>query len=92
MRFPSIAAVAKALRAAQRETDWRDGEEPWRDVRLQVYENGAWAIRFGPSDYDLDHRGFWGASSIPKGRFRSFDVAREIISQARDQRACVSDE
>lgn len=87
MKFPSIKEVSKALRAVQREVDRRDGEEPFCDVRLQVYEDGAWAVRFGLSDYDLDHRGFWGASSIPKGRFRSVDVARDLIGQARDQYA-----
>src|SRR5690606_813072 len=34
------------------------------DVRLQVYEDGDWAIRFGDSSYDQDHRGFWGASIV----------------------------
>lgn len=88
MTFPSIQKVAQALRAAHRDIDWRDGEEPDCDVRLQVYEDGAWALRVGPSDYDLDHRGFWGASCLPRGRFRSVDLARNLLDQARDQHAC----
>lgn len=34
------------------------------DVRLQVTPDG-WRLWWGLSDYDLDHRGFWGASSVP---------------------------
>lgn len=87
MRFPSIEAVAEALR------DVNANVEGECDVRLQVYEDGQWAIRYGLSDYDSDHRGFWGASSIPgavKGRARRFDsreIARELIEQAREMRA-----
>lgn len=88
MMFPSIQKVAQALRAAHRDIDWRNGEEPDCDVRLQVYKDGAWAVRVGPSDYDLDHRGFWGASCLPRGRFRSVDLARNLLDQARDQHAC----
>lgn len=42
------------------------------------------------SSYDLDHRGFWGASSVPGSgaRFSSRDVARDLIDQARDMKAC----
>ena len=87
MRFPSIEAVAEALR------DVNANVEGECDVRLQVYEDGQWAIRFGSPDYDSDHRGFWGASSIPgvaKGRARRFDsreIARELIEQAREMKA-----
>lgn len=86
MRFPSIKDVAHDLRISHQSIDWTDGDDC--DVRLQVYEDGSWAVRVGPSDYDLDHRGFWGASSIPRGRFRSTDVARDLIEQAKNQYAC----
>ena len=85
VRFPSIQAVARELRELNANVE---GE---CDVRLQVYENGQWCIRSGLSDYDQDHRGYWGASCIPgvvAGKiqlFRSTDVARELISQAKDQ-------
>ena len=87
MRFPSIKDVAHDLRHHHKRIDWSDDGEGC-DVRLQVYEDGSWAVRVGPSDYDLDHRGFWGASSIPPGRFRSANVARDLIEQAKDQYAC----
>lgn len=91
MKFPSIKHVAKALRIAARGIGWcscRKNEECEScDVRLQVYPDGAWAIRVGPSDYDQDHRGFWGASCIPRGRFNTTDLARDLISQCRDHHA-----
>jgi hypothetical protein len=82
-RFPSIRTVASALRAVN-----RDAEDEC-DVRLQVYPDGDWAVRFGPSDYDQDHRGYWGASSVPGHgrRFGAESVARDLIDQARDMAA-----
>jgi len=99
MRFPSIKSVAAELRDinASYGADAPGGrphihkvrharEEAYIDVRLQVYEDGAWAVRWGLSDYDQDHRGYWGASSVPGNnrRFHSEDVARDLISQAKD--------
>lgn len=83
MRFPSIKAVAVELLTINREAD----DEC--DVRLQVYPDGSWAVRFGSSDYDQDHHGYWGASCVPGGRrrFMSRDVARDLIDQAREQYA-----
>jgi hypothetical protein len=88
MRFPSIESVAKELQNISANVE---GE---CDVRLQVYEDGQWAVRWGASDYDTDHNGFWGASSVPGvvagvvKRFNSRDVARDLIEQAREQYAC----
>jgi len=88
MRFPSIAAIAAELRAVNANVE---GE---CDVRLQVWPDGQWRVRYGDSSYDQDHRGYWGSSSIPganrKGRvsrFNSVDVARDLIDQARDMHA-----
>ena len=81
MKFPSIKNVAHDLRVFARNID------ETCDVRLQVYPDGAWAVRVGLSDYDQDHRGFWGASCIPLGRFNATNLARELISQCRDHHA-----
>ena len=86
-RFPSIAAVAAELRgiSASVEGDC--------DVRLQVYPDGKWWVRWGDASYDQDHTGYWGASSVPgvvKGRAVRFDsrhVARELLDQAKGQAA-----
>lgn len=87
-RFPCIQNVAHDLREISQNVD---GE---CDVRLQVYPGKeGWVIRVGDSQYDHDHTGFWGASSVPgvnKGRptrFNSTDVTRDLIEQAKDMYA-----
>lgn len=66
-----------------------DGCEEGIDVRLQLYTDGHWAIRFGASDYDQDHRGFWGASSVPGNgwTFDAEETARDLYEQAMDHKA-----
>ena len=83
MRFPTIRDVARAVKNVH---DYSDVE---CDIRLQVSEDGTWAIRHGDASYDLDHRGYWGASSVPGygRRFNSRDVARDLIDQCRDMLA-----
>ena len=80
MRFPKISDVARELRDLNKEADSE------MDVRLQVYPNGDWAVRWGDPSYDQDHRGYWGSSSIPGNnrRFNSEDTARGLISEAKD--------
>ena len=94
MRFPSIHHVAMALREINGDVGVGEGPDEFGDfeqcdVRLQVYNDGTWAIRVGSSDYDQDHHGYWGASCVPGGRkrFQSRDVARDLIDQARDAHA-----
>lgn len=89
MRFPSIASVTWALKQAREEA--RKYVDPGEDmdVRLQVYDGGAWALRTGLSDYDQDHRGFWGASSITGGCLIKHlrDTAADLLEQVRDAHA-----
>ena len=88
MRFPSIASVTAALKEAREEArEYLNGED--MDVRLQLYEDGAWALRTGVSDYDQDHRGFWGASSITGGCLIKHlrDTAADLLEQVRDAHA-----
>ena len=62
------------------------------DVRLQVYEDGSWSLRTGSSDYDQDHRGFWGASSIVhfSANEELKDVALDLIDQVQESMAIAS--
>ncbi len=83
MEFPSLADVAARLREINASVDAEC------DVRLQVYNDGQWAIRWGLSDYDQDHRGYWGASSVPGSQnpegFSTVDscmVAEDLVNQA----------
>lgn len=79
--FPNIVGC---LIHSKKGIDWDDcdtGEGKWIDVRLQVYPSGHWAVHLGPSDYDSDHRGYWGASSIsPRSNCKK--LAKELIEQA----------
>jgi len=102
MRFPKISDVAHDLRNINRMESYARGRSARRadvgahfsdeegdhyiEVRLQVYEDGDWTVRWGDSQYDQDHRGYWGSSSVPGNgkRFKSEEVARDLINQARD--------
>ena len=63
-----VLADAKDLNEGEMEYDEEEDEyipldEPiYIDVRLQVHD--GWALRTGPSDYDQDHRGYWGVGSV----------------------------
>lgn len=64
------------------------------DIRLQVlagpdYPIGSWRIWEGDSQYDTDHRGYWGASFVPLGVSRkdSMTIARELIGEAQEAEA-----
>lgn len=83
MRFPSITAVVKQLEAIQ--SHWPNEI----DVRLQVYENGEWMVREGDPSFDLDHHGYWGASSVgPEDSPDTIlDIAACLLDQVEDQEA-----
>lgn len=98
LKFPSIAAIAAELRGINEHTEcFADdtGESVGCGVRLQVYPDGAWIVRSGDAQYDTDHRGFWGSSSVPgvvDGKVRRFNAratARDLIDQAREHAAQV---
>lgn len=86
LSFPHVDEVTRALANVRKVID---GE---CDVRLQVYEDGDWAIRYGLSDYDQDHQGYWGASSIDADtsdealRYTAID----LIDEAEEQYSAAS--
>ena len=90
MRFPSVANVRRVLVAVNREVDPSDDADSDVEVRLQVYPDGAWAVRVGSSDYDQDHRGYWGSGYVLGGgrRFNATELAKDLIGQAKEQFAC----
>ena len=85
MRFPSIKAVAGALRDVNRNVE---GD---CDVRLCIWEDGQWCLRWGDAQYDQSHAPMCGASCVPgvvNGRVQRFDavaVARDLLEQCREQ-------
>jgi len=94
MRFPSINDVSAELRRINKETLEPDDADEGIDVRLQVMPDSTWTVNWGLSDYDQDHRGYWGASGVPGNnrRFDSKDVARDLIEQAREYKATGGDD
>lgn len=92
MKYPSISEVAAELSAIA--DDVKDigieadepGETPYVDVRLQVHTDGSWQVHSGDSQYDTDHRGFWGSSAIPAdgSTFNPRDVAFDLIHDVMD--------
>lgn len=96
MSPPSQQEVIRALRNVKRTLDqigaW--GDDGTCDVRLQVYPSGEWAMRWGDSQYDQDHRGFWGSSSIDKATTLSdmVDIADALIDDVNEAIALDDDD
>ena len=88
--MPSIRALQQALRGTwvylQGYTPEEIADEDGNvgtDIRLQVHK-GAWSLHTGSPDYDQDHRGFWGASWLPRSRCNTREIAKELIEQVLD--------
>lgn len=92
LRWPTIEAIATAIRVVNRTA--RPDTDDGIDVRLQVYPDGQWSLRWGPSDFDLDHRGYWGSSSVPgwNHQINARAIARDLKSQAQEQHATSADD
>jgi hypothetical protein len=92
--WPALAEVVEELAEyrnyLKRQQGPMDAESDGSaDVRLQVYPDSSWYVRKGLSDYDQDHKGFWGASSIgpDSNDLQLLDVARDLIGQAKEHEA-----
>ena len=92
-RLPSIANVRSELFAhwkylrrnfGRSEFEERGEDFAGQDVRLQVWEDGRWAVHVCSPDYDQDHRGYWGASYLSYDRQNLTDLARDLINQCAD--------
>ena len=88
MKFPSIKDVAQGLRAINANVEC-DNEEGC-DVRLCVWDDGEWCLRWGLVDYDQSHSPMCGASSVPGvvgGKVQRFDataVAKNLLDQCKE--------
>lgn len=99
--FPTVDDVARCLNDQALALLWDDpvviecepGNDPEIDIRLQVWEGGSWTVHTGASDYDQDHSGFWGASSVAASFTPALlrETARDLINQAIDD-AAMNDE
>lgn len=86
--YPSIRELARAIRHAR---EWaavactEEETEGYIDIRLQVVEGEGWELHTGDAQYDTDHRGSWGATTInPWARENTYEIARDLINQARE--------
>jgi hypothetical protein len=93
IELPSVDEVAIALRDIRDFLDPSDFPEETSDeeatnceVRLQVWPDGEWKVRWGLSDYDQDHRGYWGASAIsPTDSDKAiYDTAIDLLIEVED--------
>ncbi|MFN8993022.1 MAG: hypothetical protein ACK5X3_05070 [Pseudomonadota bacterium] len=64
-------------------------EDAYIDIRLQVMDDHQWYFHSGDSQYDQDHRGAWGASSVGErvSMEKAMEIAKDLIEQAAED-AC----
>ena len=60
-------------------------DDPQIDIRLQITEENGWSVHYGLSDYDQDHRGAWGSSSV--GCKISMEAAKVLAKDLIEQAA-----
>ena len=82
--LPSKDTIAHELRGVRDFLRRNRLEET--DVRLQVLDNGDWAVHSGDASYDTDHRGSWGAAGV-----QSTDTDADLTATAEDLLAQVAD-
>jgi hypothetical protein len=61
------------------------------EVRLQVYENGNWKVRYGDPSFDVDHLGYWGCSLVSTKDTKSdlTKTAVYLIEQVENDFYCI---
>jgi len=92
--WPSVAEVATELEGVADDLDDEchtegcddDDCAGCTDVRLQCDDSG-WSVHSGDAQYDTDHRGYWGASSVSTDS-EFAEIAADLIDQAKDDWAC----
>lgn len=89
MQWPTVDEIEAALR----EVNAMECEDGCIDVRLQVYSDGTWALRWGNSQYDQDGCGYWGVSGVPGNNdpFGARGIAQDLLSQAEDEYAMIEE-
>lgn len=83
--MPTLEEVKAELERVAAFVDFDDlgqDDDGYIDVRLRVFE-GDWEVKFGDSQYDTDHRGDWGYSSICKDSDLE-EIAQELIDEVLD--------
>ena len=88
-----IKHLAKTLYGMAQEIEDDDNDndnedEQGMDVRLR-YHYGNIFLYSGSSDYDQDHRGHWGSSSVQSDTTKDdcFSIAEDLLDQVLDNAA-----
>jgi hypothetical protein len=65
-------------------------DDPQIDIRLQVTEDNGYYVHYGLSDFDQDHHGAWGSSSVGKcvSMEKAMEIAKELIEEAAESADC----
>lgn len=65
-------------------------DDPQIDIRLQVTEDNGYHVHYGLSDFDQDHYGAWGSSSVGKcvSMEDAMRIAKDLIEQAAESADC----
>lgn len=90
--WPTIEELAADLMKASKELSRMDlvgrdmlEESESADVRLRVFGDG-WTLMVGDASYDPDHKGLWGAGTVPADgsmtRHEAEEQAADLIGQA----------
>lgn len=91
--WPNVGQVLEEIRYVRNLATMEGNDVDVRlQVRIGVYDDGeygcCWDVHFGSAQYDTDHRGFWGASSVPPnaGSALVLNIATDILKEAVDAR------
>jgi hypothetical protein len=97
IHLPSVKDVYDSLHHIHtRAVDWptvrqhtMPGDAVAVDVRLQIDPDGDWNVLWGDSQYDTDHRGYWGFGSILVGDEPDalYALAMALIDGVKDNMA-----
>jgi len=97
IHLPCVARIVSVLNKIRNQCDQipAQGDDEYGaddltiDVRLQLHSDSYWAVRSGDSQYDQDHRGFWGSSCVGSDDSDDGleDIARDLIDQCADSAA-----
>ena len=99
MIFPTITELSEEIWGYVRQLrTWGickgKNDDDYGECRLQVMPDGGWYFRTGDSQYDTDHRGYWGNASVSTQTTKSEcrEIARQLIEDAREQRAIMGED
>jgi len=71
-------------------TDWFHNNSSDMDVRIQ-YVDGSLKFHTGDTQYDTDHRGYWGYANLNRYELDMYEKAKELVNDMLDHVSSVTD-